>query len=527
MKKFHFTYLMVFFFIGLTPGFSFAQDPSQLKIDPMLLVSLKECRHITDVLGSSLFPGWDFKSTPVLFYRPGVQEILINYPHRPAGFSVYTGFNPSADSNIYMRDGKTTVAFDDQNTSIDIDSIPVLVVADPFSTMRNQFRDMLGRPRDFAENWMDNWQFVPDPYFKLSVILHEAFHVYQHKMAPGKYADESAVAMYPLLDPVNNALYVLEGNILKDALLAMKPDQRLEAVRKFVAVRTYRQSRLDSNSVAYENLNEYQEGLAKYVEYKFLRSGEDIIPVPEMKYQQGFNGYKGILLKRFGEELDNMVKIVAVSDDRFGNKFGSGPLRFKLYDLGACQALLLDEVSPEWKSKIFAPGLTLTGLLQGAVNMRKPDLDKYLALAESEYHYEDALANKKEFEKEGRQKIEEKVKSILNTEKTLVIISYKDLNREAMIARYTPFGITQVSSRSAIYDLVPVLIVFKKGCKLDFKSIVPVIMDEEKQQIIFAVETPPEKFITGITDNMDLNEFSLTSSMDVSRNKNQIMIKLK
>ena len=52
-------------------------------------------------------------------------------------------------------------------------------------------------------------------------------------------------------------------------------------------------------------------------------------------------------------------------------------------------------------------------------------------------------------------------------------------------------------------------------------------MDEEKQQIIFAVETPPEKFITGITDNMDLNEFSLTSSMDVSRNKNQIMIKLK
>ncbi|MDD4555115.1 MAG: hypothetical protein PHP04_13010 [Bacteroidales bacterium] len=527
MKKICLTSLIAFICTILTCSMGFAQDTNRLKIDPLLLVSLEECRHITHVLGNGLFSGWDFKSTPVLFYRPGVQEILISYPHQPAGFSRYRGFNPLGDKNIYVRDGNTTVAFDDQNTSREIDSIPVLVVADPFSTMRNQFRDILGRPNDFAEKWLDDWEFVPDPYFKLNIILHESFHVYQQKKAPDKFADESALALYPLLDPENNALYVLEGNILKDALLASPANSNPEAVKKFVAVRTYRQSRLDSNSVVYENLNEYQEGLAKYVEYKFMKAGDDVRPGTGMQYQQGFHGYKGVLSKHFRDELDNMVKIVAVSDDRFGNKFGSGPLRFKLYDLGACQALLLDELYPEWKNEIFKPGVYLTGLLQKALNMSNTELEKYLALAKSEYHYQDALTAKIEFEKEGRKKIEEKVQSIMNTEKTLVVISYKDLNRDAIIARYTPFGITQINKQSAIYDLVPLLVFFKKGCKLDFKTIVPVILDEEKKQVIFAVDSAPGKFAGDSEGKLDLNEFSLTSVNDIRNEQNIVMILLK
>jgi len=527
MKKLLTTLLLASFYCVSAIRFSVAQEPSQLKIDPMLLVSLKECRHITDVLGDTLFPGWDFKHTPVLFYRPGVQEILINFPHKPSGFSLFQGFNPLGDKDIFMRDGNTTIAFDDQNTSIEIDSIPVLVVADPYSTMRNQLKDLLGRPGNYAEKWLDDWEIVPDPYFKLNILLHEAFHVYQQKMAPDKYADESAVALYPLLDPENNALYVLEGNILRDALLATQPEVQLEAVRKFIAIRTYRQSRLDSNSVAYENLNEYQEGLAKYVEYKFMKSGENISPIPEMNYQQGFNGYKGMLPKRFSDELDNMVKIVAVSDDRFGNKFGSGPLRFKLYDLGACQGLLLDGLYPEWKSKIFTSGVFLTSLLQRSVNMSKSEMDQYLALAKSDYHYQDALASKLEFEIEGRKKIEEKVQSILKTEKTLVIISYQDLNRDAIVGRYTPFGITQINRQSAIYDLVPIMVIFKKGSRLDFKTTIPVIIDEDKKQVIFAVDTPPEKLTINSSGRLDLSEFSLSSPMDISYEKNTVMIRLR
>ena len=118
------------------------------------------------------------------------------------------------------------------------------------------------------------------------------------------------------------------------------------------------------------------------------------------------------------------LNIVAVNDDRFGNKFGSGPLRFRLYDLGACQALLLDDVLPHWKDKIFQPKEYLTNLLRQSVGLTKEELKRYLALAKLEYKYDEAYRTKLEFEKEGKLKIEEKVASILKTDKTLVKISY-------------------------------------------------------------------------------------------------------
>ena len=504
-----------------------SQVSSELRIDPLLLVSLKECRNITNNLGNGLFPGWDFQKTPVLFYRPNVQELLINYPHKPKGFSLYTGFNPLGNDTIYVRNDTTLLSYDDQNTSTDIDSIPVLVVADPFSTLRNQLQDILGRPKELASSWLKSWQFIPDPYFKLEVILHEAFHVYQNKKAPDKAANEMVVAQYPLLDPENNALYVMEGNILRDALFAQESKARLEKIKEFVAVRGYRQSRLESSFVEYENLNEYSEGLAKYVEYKFMKIGEAIEPTKEMSFHQGFNGYRGILSKKFRVAMDNMVNIVAVNDDRFGNKFGSGPLRFRLYDLGACQALLLDDAMPRWKETIFQPTVYLTELLKLSVGLKADELKRYLDLAKVEYKYDEAYRSKADFEKEGKKKIEEKVASILKTEKTLVKISYEGVAKKARVARYTPFGVTQVGKQSAIYEMVPALIIFKKGVMLDFRQAIPVLVDQEKQQIIFSIDTSPSKLIPDSQNRLDIAEFSLTTPMDIQHEGNTVHIRLK
>jgi hypothetical protein len=527
MKKNNPMLWIIFIAVLVFSNLAHSQASSELRIDPLLLVSLKECRNITNNLGNGLFPGWDFQKTPVLFYRPNVQELLINYPHMPKGFSLYTGFNPLGNDTIYVRNDTTLLSYDDQNTSTEVDSIRVLVVADPFSTLRNQLQDILGRPKEFASSWLKSWQFIPDPYFKLQVILHEAFHVYQNKMAHDKEANEAVVAQYPLLDPENNALYVMEGNILKDALFAQESNARLEKIKEFVGVRSYRQSRLDSSFVEYENLNEYSEGLAKYVQYKFMKIDEAIEPTKEMRFHQGFNGYRGILSKQFRVAVDNMVNIVAVNDDRFGNKFGSGPLRFKLYDLGACQALLLDYAMPRWKEKIFQPTVYLTDLLKQSVALKADELKRYLDLAKLEYNYDEAYRNKVEFEKEGKQKIEEKVASILKTEKTLVKISYGGVTKKARVARFTPFGVTQVGKQSAIYEMVPALIIFKKGVMLDFRQAIPVLVDQEKQQIIFAIDTAPSKFIADSQNKLDIAEFSLTTPMDIQHEGNTVRIQLK
>jgi hypothetical protein len=506
-----------------------AQNPTQLRIDPLMLTSLKECRNITKALGNELFTGWEFQKTPVLFYRPNVQELLINFPYKPRGFSDYTGFNPLGSETIYFRNDTTLCDIDDQNTSREIDSISVLIVADPYSSMRNQFRDVVSRPKDWANDWLKGWNFIPSPYDQLQTILHEAFHVYQNKMAPDKGADESAVAQYPLLDPVNNALYVLEGNILKDALLTYSgdPASRLEKLKEFVAVRSYRQSRLDSNSVAYENLNEYVEGLAKYIQYRFLNLGERIEPINEMYYHQGFNGYRGILSKLFEDAMRNMVNVVAVNDDRFGNKYGSGPLRFKLYELGACQALLLDAVMPSWKEKIFQDTVFLTNLLEKAIPLIASERERYLEKAKQDYQYDQAYAAKLQFEQDGKKQIEQKLAGIMETKQTLIKIFYGGFVERIGLG-YTPFGVTQITKRSAIYDMVPIKVLFKEGITLTMKQVIPVFVDKDKKMIAFAIPTAVSDIQPDAQNKLETNEFILTGSKaEWNRQSNTIEIQMK
>lgn len=505
-----------------------SEQPTELKIDPSLLVSLKECRNIASSLGEELYPGWDFQKTPILFYRPNVQDLLIGFPHEPKGFSEYSGFDPLGNETIYFRNDSTIFTIDDQNTSIEIDGIPVLVVADPFSSMRNRLQDVLTqRSKEFAVSWLKNWSFIPSPYDELTLILHEAFHVYQSGKAPEKNANEMVLSRYPLLDPVNNALYVLEGKILKDALLSIERSARQEKIKEFAAVRSFRQSLLDSSCVEYENLNEYVEGTAKYVEYKFLKIGETREPIREMYYQNGFNGYRGVLTKEFRNRMNNMVDVVAVNDDRFGNKFGSGPLRFKLYELGACQALLLDEVMPEWKENIFEDGVYLGNMLKQSVALPELEMKRYLEQAKSEYEYHDAYRSKLQFEKEGKENIQRRLDAILHTDRTLVKISYEGFAEKIGIA-YTPFGVTQITQKSGIYDMVPIAVSFKEGAELQMQQVIPVLIDRENKLIAFVVTTPISELAVGPENRLETGEFVLSGAgMDIKRKGNTLEIQLK
>lgn len=520
--------LLIFLALSLAYSPAFSQSITELKLDPGLLIALKECRNITNHIGHDLYPGWDFQKTPVLFYRPNVQELLINFPHRPDGFVTYEGFSPLGTEVIYARNDSTLFTIDDQNTSTEIDGIPVLVVADPYSSMRNQVQNvLLQRSKEFAETWLHDWSFIPRPYDELTLILHESFHVYQSQMAPEKAANEMAVSQYPLLDPVNNALYVLEGRILRDALLSTSSETKREKIKQFVAVRSYRQSLLDSNSVEYENLNEFVEGTAKYVEYKFLLAAEEVVPVPEMYYQTGFNGYQGALRQEFENRVENMVNVVAVNDDRFGNKFGSGPLRFKLYDLGACQAILLDDVMPGWKEKIFTDGVYLGDLLAQSVALSESEKNQHLAQAKAEYKYDDAYNSKLQFEKDGRAYIQKQLDAILLTDKTLVKVWYGAIAEKIGVA-YTPFGVTQISKRSSIYDLVPILVQFNNESSLELKQITPVLIDRDQKLIAFAIAASGEELKPESAGKLDAAEFTLSApAWDITRDGRIVEIRLR
>lgn len=528
MKKLYFIIIFLYIHSIFFTCITHAQSIDEIKINPLQLVTYKEVRNITDKLGNELFPGYDFSKIPALFYRPKVQELLINYPHQPKGFSIYKGFNPLSNEPVYARNDSTMFQIDDQNTSRNLEGIDVLIVADYFSRMRNKIRDIsMNRDKDFISQWLNDWNFVPSSYDEIRTMLHEGFHVYQTQKAPDKFANESLVANYPLLDPENNTLCTLEGKILHDALLTESESVRLEKIKEFVAVRTYRHSLLKKEMTDYENLNEYVEGLAKYIEYKFLRTGEKLTPVKEMYLQNGFNGYKGVLSAQFKNEMENMVKIISLSDDRFSNKFGTGPMRLRLYYSGACIALLLDYVMPEWKTQIFNNGIYLGELLKNSVGLKENEIKNYLEKAKTDYSYNQIFADKKDFENEGKSKIQEKLDAIIKTKNTLITVSYsnypviKGMN-------YTPFGVTQVNENSAIYDLVPITLYFEKTKKLTLKKVIPVLVDRDKKEITFETKTLASDIGVTETTGIDNEEFAISNmGFEIKKEDNHVTILLK
>jgi hypothetical protein len=416
---------------------------------------------------------------------------------------------------------------DGQNTSITLDSMRVLVVADEYSRERQHIEATFKQGANFAQ-WLNDWQFIESPYDELQLVLHEAFHVYQDRLAPTKFASEAAVAHYPLLDPVNNTLTAIEARILRDAILANDPAQRRAKIAEFVAIRSLRRTSLDTAAISYENLNEYKEGTARYVELRFLQLGERVTPVPEMYFQNGFTGYHGVLRGLLQRHLDDMVKVASFSDDRFGNKFGGGPMRFRLYDMGAAQALLLDDVAPAWKKSIFSPGVYLTDLVSAAMHLSPDQRSELVSRAKAEYGYDTIFVNRQALETEGRRVIQQRVDAMLNTSQTLVTIGYSgagDINGMG----YTPFGVTAVNDHAAIYDLSPLAVRFKNGVILRMKSVIPVLIDRAAKTLTFDVSSTPALFEGKAQTGIDVAELTLTGSpgTTIQVSSNHVRIELK
>lgn len=182
---------------------------------------------------------------------------------------------------------------------------------------------------------------------------------------------------------------------------------------------------------------------------------------------------------------------------------------------------------PSWKEEIFNKDVGLTGLLQQAVSLSPVEMGRYLDQAKSQYHYDEAYQSKLLFEKEGKAKVQEQLAAILQTNQTLVKISYEGFTERVGFA-YTPFGVTQIGERSSIYDLIPFKVMFKPGVELQMKYVIPMFVDRDKKLIEFAVATPVAKFGAGADGKLETDEFKLAATkMDIVRKGNVVEIQLR
>ena len=454
-----------------------------LRIDPLSLVALREARSAADALG--LFPGWDFRTAPVLLYRPGVQDVLLGMDP-PGGFVRYTGPSPLGDEPIWVRNDATLFSLDGQNTAAEMDGRRVLVVADPASQMRSQLRMAAGMSRERQDAWLDGWSFLGSPYDLVTLLLHEGFHVHQYAQGD-KFAEESLIARYPLYDATNNALQELEGLILLAA--ARGEAAPGEALRQFAAVRSARHAALGPELAGYEMAVEFGEGLAKYVEYRFYQTGASLTPHPEAYLMAGFDGY-GRLADRFERQLASAEGLIRAETVVNGDPFGTGNLRLRLYPMGALEALLLDTVAPGWTDRIFDPGVFPSTLLVEAAGLSASDAASALAEAKSRYRYGDLLAAKRTYEREGRAAAQAKLDALLETDRTLVRVAYGAVTDEPPALTYTSFGVTPLGDGRALYELVPIRAEFGADASLTMNVVTPVLVDPERREVVFAVDVP-------------------------------------
>ncbi len=436
--------------------------PSALHVDPLLVAQAEEVWRYVASPDNELWPGWNATDTPLLFYLPGIQDLLINHPDPPEGFVQYRGPVKFQGAPMHLRNGDTQFDSDGQNTSTDVNGVRTLVVADTLSNRRANIGGLLFDPRPASEKieTLHYDSLRADPYNQMEMIAHEAFHVFQDLHSEGKHADESTVALYPTLSVENNVGFAIEGEALARALGATSPAEVREAALDWLAIRLHRRSLLPAAAVAYEDGNEFAEGVSKYIEWRLLNVLEGRTPGSRLYYAQGFSGYDDLqpqrdaLLEQMGM---NMRGEINVNNDAYG----TASLRFRLYFSGMAAAALLDRIAPEgekhlWKLRIFEPDTTLTSLAEDALGADPADLDHRVSRIAASESYQEFTQIKTTLFEEGQVHILTMVEAIARGEGTRLTIDYSSLSDVETRLSFTPFGVQRVDADRAIYHMVPI-----------------------------------------------------------------------
>ena len=116
------------------------------------------------------------------------------------------------------------------------------------------------------------------PMVLAAVAMHEGFHVHQRTRHPHWSANEGDLLLYPAGDASLLTLRRLESAALRRAAGAAGSSRSACWARQALALRAERFGAMDSAFVAYERLNELNEGLAAYVQMRAAGRAADTIP---------------------------------------------------------------------------------------------------------------------------------------------------------------------------------------------------------------------------------------------------------
>ena len=342
---------------------------------------LAEAFHLRRDLGNTLWPGWGEADIPMIVYNEEY-AFLVGYPNPPAGWKKI----PTQDAQGGPWEAVPNDTYGDQtyyrqrlpNQSITPQAFAVLVGDRWVSSMPSREWMEVDLGNSFRKGFPPIFQPV-FPYrlaarlflsaaggkdMYICALLHESFHAYQGLHVPARLSAAETVFnqnknRYPSESGMFRVDWQAELNILADAVQAKSDPEAAELVRQFLDHRRKRRAAadLDALLIDLEREKEWEEGLAKYTElaiWRLAASTEGYSPLPAMAGDPGFLEYS------------NFDQIWSQQVTQIRNMAGDeGDTRF--YYTGLAQAILLDRLAPDWRTKILTEAAALEDLLKDAL----------------------------------------------------------------------------------------------------------------------------------------------------------------
>lgn len=335
---------------------------------------LAEFFRVRQQLGDAVWPGWGTADIPVIVYNEAY-AFLVGYPDPPEGWvkvpqnelrggSWELILNDSFNGEPYYRQqlpatGEIPEAFTVKVGDRWVASMPAMEWME--ISLTEQFQREL--PSFLAPIFP--YPLVTSLFLRgsdgyVSLVAHESFHAYQGTTAPERLAAaETAVSLaessYPWADVALQEAWQTELDLLATAVQAGTDAEVRSLVQQFLDQRALRRQEAGLTVLLadYERQREWLEGLARYVELETWRQAslaEAYEPVAALLDDPDFSGY-ATFDRRWSQEIDQMGRM---ADDEGDGRF---------YYSGMAQAVLLDRLMPDWKSRALSEGIFLEDLL--------------------------------------------------------------------------------------------------------------------------------------------------------------------
>ena len=285
-------------------------------------VRIKEAIEINNQYGESVWKGISTVPFTVILVTDSI-EFLINHPNPSEDF-ISIGYDTLLQSEVLYREARFQTYF--LATFPAVNGVSCIVVGTPENTGKT------------STGW-------------IITLLHEHFHQYQTN-DPDYYTsvnelelskgDNTGMWMLNYPFPYANEKVILQYNkyikALKQTIMSANETEFKDNLTEYVAERRNFAQLLDSTDYKYFSFQVWQEGIARYTEYKYLQLLENYQPQKAVSGLKDFVAFGQYRDQLYTSELKSLSEL-SLKDNR----------RICFYAIGFAEGLILDRLNPNWQ----------------------------------------------------------------------------------------------------------------------------------------------------------------------------------